>query len=156
MWAPWRIKYVTKKKKKGCVFCDVYHQRKDKSNFVVLRSKYCFVLLNTFPYNNGHLMVVSNRHISSLQKLNDKEILDINKVVIKTVALLKKILSPQGFNIGINIGKCAGAGVEKHLHIHIVPRWSGDTNFMPVLADTKIVPQSLKDLYKNIKKCLVI
>jgi len=99
-------------------------------------------------------MVVLNRHISSLEKLNDEEILDINKTIIKMIKVLKKILKPQGINIGINIGKIAGAGIENHLHFHIVPRWLGDTNFMPVLSNTKVISQSLRELYNQIKKCL--
>jgi ATP adenylyltransferase len=154
IWAPWRIKYITQKKNKDCIFCNAYRNKKDKDNFVVYRSLKCFVLLNIFPYNNGHLMVALNRHISSLEKLNDEEILDINKTIIKMIKVLKKILKPQGLNIGINIGKIAGAGIESHLHFHIVPRWLGDTNFMPVLSNTKVISQSLKELYNQIKKCL--
>ncbi|HIE36350.1 MAG TPA: HIT domain-containing protein [Candidatus Omnitrophica bacterium] len=154
IWAPWRIKYITQKKNKGCIFCNAYRNKKDKENFVIYRSLKCFVLLNIFPYNNGHLMVVLNRHISSLEKLNDEEILDINKTIIKMIKVLKKILKPQGINIGINIGKIAGAGIENHLHFHIVPRWLGDTNFMPVLSNTKVISQSLRELYNQIKKCL--
>ena len=154
LWAPWRIKYVTQKKTKGCIFCRIYKEKKDKLNLVVLRSAYCFVLLNTFPYNNGHLMIVLYRHVGSLGKLTDKELSDINQTTILMVNVLKKVLKPQGFNIGMNIGKFAGAGIEKHLHVHIVPRWVGDTNFMSAFADTKIISQSLKELYGKIKQRL--
>ncbi|MBU0896343.1 MAG: HIT domain-containing protein [Candidatus Omnitrophica bacterium] len=145
IWAPWRMKYITQKKKKGCVFCDIYREKKDKKNFVVLRSSHCFVLLNIFPYNNGHLMIVSNRH-TCLEKLTKPESFDTHETLTKMIPILKKALKPDGFNIGINMGKFAGAGLE-HLHIHLVPRWKEDTNFMPVLTDTKIISQSLKELY---------
>ncbi|MFH1317700.1 MAG: HIT domain-containing protein [Candidatus Omnitrophota bacterium] len=154
IWAPWRIDYVSQKKQKGCIFCRIKKSSKDKVHLIVLRSAHCYVVLNTFPYNNGHLMVVSNRHIAFLDNLSDSEILDMNKTLIKVKNILKKVLSPSGFNVGINLGKVSGAGVDKHLHIHIVPRWLGDTNFMPVTANTKIVSQSLEALYIQIKKCL--
>ena len=154
LWAPWRIKYVTQKKTKGCIFCKAYRQKKDKKNFVIFRSQYCFAILNTFPYNNGHVMIVTNRHLASLEKLRDQELLDMNKALVKMKTLLKKVLKPQGFNIGLNIGACAGAGIANHIHIHLVPRWQGDTNFMPVLANTKIISQSLSELYTKCKKKL--
>ena len=154
LWAPWRIKYVQEKKTKGCIFCRVYREKKDKKNFILFRTKHCYAVLNTFPYNNGHIMIVSNRHVKSLEDLGDQEILDMNKSLIKIKAVLKKILRPDGFNVGINIGKSAGAGVDKHIHIHLVPRWRGDTNFMPVLTNTKIISQSLKDLYNKAKAIL--
>lgn len=154
LWAPWRINYVAQKKPKGCIFCKIYKEAKDRKNLVVMRSLHCYVVLNTFPYNNGHLMVVSSRHTASLDELCDAEILDMNKTLIKIKKVLKKVLSPDGFNIGINAGKVSGAGVDKHLHIHIVPRWLGDTNFMPVIAGAKIISQSLEELYQLITRCL--
>lgn len=150
LWAPWRIKYVSKGKTKGCVFCKAFKEKNDKKNFVVFRSKYSFAILNTFPYNNGHVMVVSNKHVASLEKLTEKEILDMNKVLKIMISRLKKAIKPAGFNVGINLGKVSGAGIDKHLHIHLVPRWFGDTNFMPVISDTKIISQSLAELYKKI------
>jgi ATP adenylyltransferase len=135
-----------------CFLCTAYRQKKDKKNFVIFRSKYCFVILNTYPYNNGHAMIVCNRHIGSLEKLKDEELLDLSKALIKMKSILKEVLKPQGFNIGLNIGGCAGAGVDSHIHIHLVPRWQGDTNFMPVLANTKIISQGLTELYKQCKK----
>jgi ATP adenylyltransferase len=155
IWAPWRIKYITQKKRKGCIFCKAYKGNQDKKNFIIIRSSYCFAMLNTFPYNNGHIMVISNRHIASLEKLKKEEILDINITAINILAILKKVMHPQGFNLGINLGKISGAGIDKHFHLHIVPRWTGDTNFMPILTDTKIISQSLKELYDKIKKCLL-
>ncbi|MCP4653515.1 MAG: HIT domain-containing protein [Candidatus Omnitrophica bacterium] len=154
LWAPWRIKYVSQKKPKGCIFCHAYKEKKDTKNLVAYRSKHCFVILNLFPYNNGHLMVVPNRHVDSLERLTDSEILDINSTTKKMLIILKKSLKCQGFNIGMNIGKMAGAGIDKHIHSHIVPRWLGDTNFMPSIAKTKVISQSLKGLYALLKKGL--
>lgn len=154
LWAPWRIKYVGRKRRKGCIFCKVLKEKNDKKNFIVWRSRHCFVILNAFPYNNGHVMIVPNRHLKSLEDLGEEELLDINKVLIKIKSLIKKVLKPGGFNIGMNIGKVAKAGVDSHLHTHLVPRWLGDVNYMPVLADTKVVSQSLQELYKNLIKGL--
>jgi len=152
LWAPWRINYIKAKKVKGCIFCRAQRGKDDKKNFVLLRSKKSFVILNTFPYNNGHLMVVSNRHVPSLEDLTDQEIIDINQTAIKIIKRLKKVLKPQGYNIGINSGECAGAGIVDHFHLHIVPRWNADTNFMPITAETKVIVQSLQALYKSLSE----
>lgn len=152
LWAPWRINYVQGKKTKGCVFCKILKAKKDTQNFVLLRSKHCFAVLNKFPYNNGHTLIVTNRHVKSLEQLTDPELLDINKTLILAKSRLKKILKPDGFNVGINIAKAAGAGIVNHIHVHLVPRWIGDTNFMPVTAKTKIISQSLKELTRQFKK----
>lgn len=152
LWAPWRITYVSNTRTKRCIFCRALKEKNDKKNLVVLRSKHSFVILNTFPYNNGHVMVVLNRHVSSFEKLKDGEILDLLRVLTKILSVLKTVLNPAGFNVGVNLGKVAGAGIDKHMHIHIVPRWLGDTNFMPVLSDTKIISQSLSELYKKLTK----
>ncbi len=154
LWAPWRITYVSKTKTSGCVFCKAFKEKKDKKNHIVLRSRHSFAILNTFPYNNGHVMVVSNRHVPSFEGLSEDEILDINKVLRRTMAALKNVLKPSGFNVGMNLGKVAGAGIDKHMHIHIVPRWLGDTNFMPVLSDAKIISQSLNELYTKLANVL--
>jgi ATP adenylyltransferase len=152
LWAPWRIKYVSQKRTKYCIFCQILGEKNDKKNFILLRSSECFAVLNTFPYNNGHTMVVSNRHARSLEDLKDNEIIALNKMLIKIKTGLTRVLKPDGYNIGINLGKSAGAGIANHLHVHIVPRWIGDTNFMPVMAETKIISQSLKELYRKLKK----
>ncbi len=154
LWAPWRIKYVSRKKQRGCVFCKALKERKDKKNFIVLRSKHCFAILNTYPYNNGHVMIVPKRHVKSLEALTAAELLDMNKVLIKIKSTLKIILNPGGFNIGMNVGKVAGAGIANHIHTHIVPRWLGDINCMPIIANTKVVSQSLEELYIKLKKNL--
>jgi len=149
LWAPWRIKYVAAKKAKGCIFCRA--QRDGRKSYVVLRSKYSIAMLNIFPYNNGHIMISPIRHIRDFAGLREEEALDLFRCLNKAKALLDKVIKPHGYNIGVNISKSAGAGVASHLHIHIVPRWRGDTNFMPVLSDTKVIPASLDELYKKIK-----
>ena len=153
LWAPWRKTYISRNKKaKGCLFCNSFKSKKDKNNFVVSRSQHSFAMLNLYPYNNGHLMVVPVRHVDDLEKLNDSELLDLNRHLIKIKKLLKKTLKPDGFNIGINLGRAAGAGITDHVHIHIVPRWVGDVNFMPVLSSTKIISDSLESLYEQLTK----
>ncbi|MBU2102858.1 MAG: HIT domain-containing protein [Candidatus Omnitrophota bacterium] len=156
LWAPWRIGYVGRvAKQKGCILCRLRKQnRASRNNFVVMRSKHCYVALNAFPYNNGHVMVVTNRHVATLEHLSDQELLDVNKTLVRTVSVLRKILRAQGFNIGINMGKVAGAGLDRHLHVHCVPRWLGDTNFMPSIARTKVISQSLEELYRKFKNAL--
>nr|MBU1328791.1 HIT domain-containing protein [Candidatus Omnitrophota bacterium] len=146
LWAPWRNKFVTIRKIKGCIFC--IKGQKDKDSFIIKKSIYSFAMLNIYPYNNGHIMVSPFRHVKDLKGLNDAELLDIIKLTRDMQVLLEKKLKPHGFNIGINTGKVAGAGYKDHLHIHIVPRWKGDSNFMPVIADTKVMPQSLEELYE--------
>jgi ATP adenylyltransferase len=120
----------------------------DKKNFIVIRKKHAFTVLNIFPYNNGHVLVVPNREVADLSQLNDEEKKCLFDLMEETKDLLKKTLKPKGFNIGLNLGRVAGAGIPEHLHIHIVPRWWGDSNFMPVVADTKVISQSLKELYE--------
>ena len=148
LWAPWRNAYVTKKKKeKGCLFCTKVRSKNDKSNFVLFRSAHAFSLLNLYPYHKGHVMVAPNRHVDDLDKLSDKELLDVTRHLLHVKRLLKKNLNPAGFNVGLNLGRAAGAGILGHVHIHIVPRWEGDYNFMPVLSGTQIISDSLKSLY---------
>lgn len=151
LWAPWRIKYTTTKNKKGCVFCKALKKKGGKS-YIVFDTLHSACILNAFPYNNGHLMVFPKKHTAILHKLNDAGIIDLIRALEKTKELLDKTLRPHGYNIGINIAKTAGAGITGHLHIHIVPRWQGDTNFMPVLHNTKVISQSLEELCKKLKK----
>jgi ATP adenylyltransferase len=154
LWAPWRMKYIRSINTKGCVFCKIFKESKDKKNYILLRSKHCFAVLNTFPYNNGHTLIVTNKHLASLEALNDDELLDLNKVLITVKQALKKTLKPLGFNIGFNIGEVAGAGIKNHLHMHIVPRWPGDTNFMSTISDTRVISQSLAQLSQHLQKKL--
>ena len=152
LWAPWRMGYILGIKKKGCFLCKSLKSRKDDENYVVFRGNKVFVVMNIFPYNNGHLMVVPNRHIKDINSLDVEEETELMEVIKKCVKILKKVLNPDGFNIGLNLGKVAGAGLESHIHFHIVPRWDGDTNFMPVISNVKVIPQSLKELYTILKK----
>ncbi len=152
IWAPWRIGYIVKIKKKGCFLCHSYKSRDDDKNFVVYRGKFSFVVMNIFPYNNGHLMIAPVRHLKDITSLTEEEDREIMELIKKSVKILKKLLKPEGFNIGLNLGKTAGAGLEDHIHFHIVPRWNGDTNFMPVISDTKVIPQSLSELYLELKE----
>jgi len=157
LWAPWRIKYLKKasaKRNRGaatkCIFCKCIKSR--RRNYIILKTKYSFAMLNIFPYNNGHLMVSPLRHIGELSQLNNTEVLDLFHTLNKAKKMLDKVLKPDGYNIGLNTSAEAGAGEVHHLHIHIVPRWKGDTNFMTTLYDTKIISQSLDELCKQLRE----
>ncbi len=155
IWAPWRKKYVVVKKKfSGCIFCRSLHspEKKDPKNLLLHRSRHAFLMLNLYPYNNGHLLLMPNRHVPTLEKLKDQERLDLFRLLDRAVHALQKTFHPQGFNIGINLGHFAGAGIPTHLHIHIVPRWKGDTNFMPVITGTKVISDSLRGVYKALRR----
>ncbi len=152
IWAPWRKKYIEQKIAEKCIFCAGPKKKRDRSSYIIKKSKYSFVMLNLYPYNNGHLIIAPYRHVSDLDRLEENELLDLMQLVIQSKKLIDKTLKPDGYNLGINIGKIAGAGFEKHVHIHLVPRWSGDTNFMPVISNTKVISQSLESLFKRLKK----
>ncbi len=148
IWAPWRKQYIEQGSPQGCIFCDKVGKGDDKKNHVVKRGEKCFCVLNRFPYNGGHLMIAPYRHVGDLKNLSVDELTELMVMVRDSIALLKDKLGTDGFNVGMNLGRVAGAGVEDHVHIHIVPRWNGDTNFMPVIADTKVIPQALDDMHK--------
>lgn len=150
LWAPWRVKYITKivKEPKGCVFCRMLKEKNDKKNLIVIRRNNTYAVLNLFPYNNGHLLVLPNRHVNDLRKLTKPEREELLDLVEEVQTLLDKTLKPGGYNVGLNLGKVAGAGFPGHLHFHVVPRWKGDVNFMPVTAQTKVISQSLAALYQ--------
>jgi len=150
IWAPWRVGYILGEEEAakpaastGCIFCDKPHAGDDKAHLMVARAPRCFVILNLYPYNNGHLMVVPYRHVAQLEELADDEAAELMLVARRTAAVLKNQLNCEGINLGMNVGAVAGAGIDAHLHLHLVPRWAGDTNFMPVLANTKVIPQAL-------------
>jgi ATP adenylyltransferase len=151
LWAPWRLTYVTKDSPPGpgddCFICTGLAAADDRKHQIVLRSRWSVVLLNKFPYNNGHLLVAPQAHQGRLDELSAETLLDVNEQVRHMVGLLERLMKPDGFNIGINLGRVAGAGLPGHIHWHIVPRWNGDTNFMPVLGDVKVIVQSLEALY---------
>lgn len=150
LWAPWRIKYLTAKVSAKCIFCQ--NLKSKGKNYIIFKTRHSVCRMNIFPYNNGHLMVSPLRHVKDFSGLNDAEILDLIHALEKAKEILTKTIKPHGYNIGVNISKAAGAGIAGHLHIHIVPRWRGDTNFMPILFNTKIISQSLDELYKLLKK----
>ncbi len=151
LWAPWRSAYVTADKKKappGCFICRYLNESADATNFVVRRNPHSVVLLNLYPYNNGHLLIAPLAHKASLSELNDAELLEIQQQLVSMTESLQAIIKPEGFNIGVNLGHVAGAGLPGHIHWHIVPRWNGDTNFMGVCAETRVIVQSLAELYR--------
>lgn len=141
--------YILREKKKGCFFCQKLKEKKDVKNLILYQGEYVFVIMNKYPYAHGHLMVAPKRHCLDLEKLNPNELREIFEFLRASVQMLKANFHPHGFNIGMNIGKVGGAG-EKHLHLHIVPRWAGDTNFMPVIGKTKIVPEYLDKTYQKL------
>ena len=152
LWAPWRMQYINANQNQtGCIFCVKSQEDRDEENLVLHRGDSAFIILNLFPYNNGHLMVSPYRHVADLSLLSEEEQSDILKLTTLGCGLLKAAFSPHGFNIGINLGQTAGAGIADHLHVHIVPRWTGDTNFMPVTADTKVLPEALAQTYNALK-----
>lgn len=150
LWAPWRIEYIRSEKPKGCILCDKPKQKKDTENYILFHGKLNFVMLNAYPYNPGHLLIAPYRHIGSLTELNEAERNEHFALVSRSIEVLKKTYNPAGYNIGSNLGKVAGAGIDDHFHSHVVPRWQGDTNFIPVLADTRVIPQALKDTYQDL------
>jgi ATP adenylyltransferase len=150
LWAPWRMAYIAEDRKQGCLFCSKLAENDDKGNLVLYRSRRSFIIMNRFPYTNGHLMVSPNRHVASLHELDEGEMGDLMALVKKSILLLNRALRPDGINLGMNIGRVAGAGIEDHVHFHIVPRWDGDTNFMPVLFETKVMPEYLEETYEKL------
>ena len=141
--------YILGEKKRGCFFCKKLKEKKDRKNLILYEGEYVFVVMNKYPYNNGHLMIVPKRHYLDLEQLDNKELEELFDLLRASIKVLKACFRPHGFNIGINIGKVGGAG-EDHLHLHVVPRWAGDTNFMPVIGETKVVPEYLEKTYQRL------
>jgi len=153
IWAPWRLEYIKAIHNAGpeCIFCVPDSTDQDHARHIVARRPGCIALLNRYPYNNGHLLVAPSRHVATLTELSDDEITGLMQLVRDLIARLEHALGPHGFNVGLNLGRVAGAGIADHLHFHIVPRWEGDTNFMPVTAGTKVMPQSLDALWELLR-----
>ncbi|MBL7119595.1 MAG: HIT domain-containing protein [Dehalococcoidia bacterium] len=151
IWAPWRIEFILGEKPEGCILCQKPKEKDDKSGLILYRGEKNFVILNKFPYNPGHLMISPYRHVPDLEDLTDDELLEHFDLVRRSSRALRRAFNPAGFNIGLNIGKPAGAGIGDHIHTHVVPRWEGDTNFMPVLADTRVLPEALASTYDKLK-----
>jgi ATP adenylyltransferase len=144
LWAPWRMQYIGGEQRPGCLFCRVIENLDDPdADLVVWRPDHAIVMLNKFPYNPGHVMVAPHAHKASLEDLNDVETADLMSALRRTLNVLRTTLKPEGFNVGANIGRPAGAGIPDHVHLHVVPRWNGDTNFMPVLDDVKVLAEAL-------------
>ncbi|NJE01191.1 HIT domain-containing protein [Thermococcus sp. JdF3] len=154
LWAPWRIEYIRSPKHDGCIFCDFPKENRDRERLILHRGKHCFVIMNNYPYNPGHVMIAPYRHVGKWEDLTEEELLEIMKLSQLMIKALKKTMNPQGFNMGVNLGRVAGAGIDDHVHLHIVPRWNGDTNFMPAIADTKVIPESLEEAYDELKKAI--
>ena len=159
MWSPWRSAYIEtfarpprRKKNRASLFTEALRARDDDRHFIVWRGTHCFVIMNLYPYNSGHLLIVPYRQLRRLQDLTPEENAEIMATAQRAVEALEKVMSPQGFNVGANIGRAAGAGVDNHLHFHVVPRWNGDTNFMPVCAGTKVISQDMKKSLSMLKR----
>ena len=160
LFSPWRSHYIASfsrsasGKEEGCLFCRIAKERRDAANLVLLRRKKCFVMMNLYPYNSGHTMIVPYTHTSEMGGLSKEEYADIMSAAATVIGALKETMEPHGFNFGANLGRVAGAGIDQHVHFHLVPRWNGDTNFMPTLADTKLVSESLASSYRKLKRKL--
>jgi ATP adenylyltransferase len=150
LWAPWRMDYILSDKEQQCIFCELPKQDRDRENLILYRSSHNFVMMNRYPYNNGHIMVVPYLHVPALDRLGDEILLDFMKVTSHAIASIRKAFMPEGFNIGINIGKIAGAGMEDHMHLHMVPRWAGDTSFMTVFDEVRVIPEHVMSTYDKL------
>lgn len=153
IWAPWRSVYVGGSHGEGCVFCEKLQSAEDEANLILLRGDKTVVLMNLYPYNNGHLLIMPRRHVGDIEELTAEEMNELFLMTQKMVKVLR-IFNPEGFNVGANIGKIAGAGVPGHFHVHVVPRWGGDTNFMPVIGDVRVISESLEVTFKKLKESL--
>jgi ATP adenylyltransferase len=154
IWAPWRLPYVkdaSKDSESECIFCTKPAEEDDETNLIVHRGERCFVILNRFPYTNGHLMIAPYEHVAALPDVDAEALAEMMALAQRAMTVLGEAYGPDGYNAGINQGRVAGAGYEGHIHLHVVPRWAGDTNYMPVLADTRVMPQSLEESYEALR-----
>jgi ATP adenylyltransferase len=153
LWAPWRIEYLEKDDDTpGCIFCEKPRENRDRENLIVHRAKEAYVIMNRYPYNNGHLLIVPYEHTGELKSLERKQILELFTLLQQSQAVLDRVMRPQGYNIGMNLGRLAGAGIDQHLHFHLVPRWGGDTNFMPVVGHTKVISEGLDQTWEKLNQ----
>jgi len=150
LFSPWRSAYINRKQPAGCFLCRAKEQKKDRSNLLLFRGQQSFIIMNRFPYNNGHLMIAPYRHIGDITKLTADEVGEMFILLQQANGILKREMKPEGFNVGMNLGRVAGAGLAEHLHLHVVPRWNGDTNFMPTLADTKVISEALDTTWRRL------
>ncbi len=160
LFSPWRSQYIASfkdegKKKDECLFCRIARERNDEKNLVVTRREHCFVVMNKYPYNSGHLMIVPFKHTPDFGGLSKDEYADVMATTADMMAVLGDVSQPQGFNFGANLGRVAGAGIDQHVHFHLVPRWSGDTNFMPTIGDVKLISEDTKDTYERLSRAVL-
>src|SRR4051794_20576010 len=151
LWAPWRMAYIGVPAPQGCIFCEKPQGEDDREPLILFRGEICFVMMNLFPYNNGHVMVAPYRHTADLVSFTEEEQREMMTLIRYSIRCLDEALEPEAYNVGMNLGRVAGAGVADHLHMHVVPRWNGDTNFMPVLAETKVLPDALFSSYDKLR-----
>lgn len=157
LYSPWRMAYISSAEKSPeCIFCAFPKKNEDEALLILHRGKSCFVILNAFPYNPGHLMVVPYRHVADYESLSDPELLEMHRLAGDCIAALKRTMAPHGFNMGINLGRIAGAGVDGHVHLHVVPRWSGDTNFTTVIGEMRVLPEALSVTWAKLKEALAV
>ena len=151
LWAPWRMDYILADKDEGgCFLCEAAESENDRASFVVARGEKCFAVLNLYPYSNGHILVAPYKHEADMANLSAGELGEMMQFVIQAKQTLDAVMAPHGYNIGFNLGRAAGAGLESHIHLHIVPRWDGDTNFMPVIGETKVIPQHIEEVWEKV------
>ncbi|RPI78753.1 MAG: HIT domain-containing protein [Desulfobacteraceae bacterium] len=151
MWAPWRVEYVlSDNKENGCIFCPVENRKSDAERLILKTGLHSLVMMNRYPYNNGHLLVAPLKHAAGLEILTEAELAELMHLVSESILILKKVMKPEGFNVGLNLGRVAGAGMEDHLHFHVVPRWNGDTNLMTVMGDVRVIPEHIEQTYKKL------
>jgi ATP adenylyltransferase len=151
IWAPWRVGYIRSQAPQGCIFCDKPAENKDRENMILYRGKLNFVIMNAYPYNPGHMMVVPYRHLGKPEDLTAEERIEHYNTIIHAVEILRSACGTENFNLGMNLGRVAGAGIADHIHTHIVPRWNGDNNFMPVIGETRVISESMEDIYSRLK-----
>jgi ATP adenylyltransferase len=151
IWAPWRVEYIFSEKPESCILCDKPNENKDEENYVLYHGKHNYVILNKYPYNPAHLLIAPYRHIDSLEHLTDEERNEHFELVSRCLGVLRKVFNPHGFNIGANIGRTAGAGIDEHYHSHIIPRWNGDTNYVTIMDDVRVIPQAMAETYQQLK-----
>jgi len=154
-WTPWRMAYIQRAPEEGCVLCRVPAEDDDRKNLLLYRGEHCYALLNLYPYNTGHLMVAPYAHVADLEALDVETAAELLIVAQRCIRALRRTLSPHGFNLGMNLGRAAGAGIADHLHLHVVPRWQGDTNFMPLIGATKLIPELLEETYARVSQALL-
>lgn len=151
LWSPWRMEYIRRTKPDGCVFCDLPKEDNDPESLILLRGRHCYIMLNRYPYNNGHLLIVPYAHVASVESLPVEALTDLMLTLNRALAALRAVYKPHAFNIGANIGAEAGAGLPDHVHLHVIPRWEADTNFMTVVAGTRVIPDMLASTYAQLR-----